>query len=81
MYFQEYKILGACNPPFAYKALQAETELGLMLPCNVIVYRKDGKTFAASILPTTTMKTIGNPKLEGIAREVEAKLKKAVDAI
>lgn len=79
--FDEYIILGACNPPFAYKALQAEQDLGLMLPCNLIVYNKSGKTFVAAIKPTVQMEKIGNPKLKAIAAQVEGKLKKVIDAI
>jgi len=77
----QYQILGACNPLLAHKALQAEQDLGLMLPCNMIVYVKDGKTFVAAIKPTVQMAKIGNPKLQEIAVQVEDKLKKVVDSI
>jgi uncharacterized protein (DUF302 family) len=79
--FPEYKILGACNPPLAHKALQAETDVGLLLPCNVIVYRKDNKTFINAILPTVAMNMIENPALAEIAKEVEEKMKKVVDKV
>ncbi len=79
--FDDYIILGACNPPMAHKALQAEQDLGLMLPCNMIVYSKKGKTFVAAIKPTVQMEKIKNPKLNGIAVQVEEKLKKVVDSI
>ncbi|MEK6947196.1 MAG: DUF302 domain-containing protein [Nanoarchaeota archaeon] len=79
--FDDYIILGACNPPFAYRALQAEQDLGLMLPCNLIVYTKNGKTFAAAIKPTVQMEKIGNPKLKDVALQIEEKLKKVVDSI
>ena len=79
--FDDYIIIGACNPPMAYKALQAEQDLGLMLPCNLIVYTKNGKTFAAAIKPTVQMEKIGNEKLKEIAAQVEDKLKKVVDNI
>lgn len=79
--FDNYIILGACNPPFAYKALQAEKEIGLMLPCNVIVYSNDGKTIVSAILPTEAMKSIGNSSLDEIAKIIEQKLKKVVDSI
>ena len=79
--FDDYIILGACNPPFAYKALQAEKEIGLLLPCNVIVYRDNNETFVSAILPTIAMSMVENDKLKGIAIEVEDKLKKVVDAL
>ncbi len=79
--FDKYIILGACNPPFAYQVLQAEPDIGLMMPCNVIVYEKAGKTYAASILPTQSMSMTGNEKLRNIANQVEQKLKKVIDNI
>jgi uncharacterized protein (DUF302 family) len=79
--FDKYIILGACNPPFAYQALQAERDIGLLMPCNVIVYEQDGKTFVAATLPTVTMGAVKNPKLEPVAGQVEGKLKKVVDAV
>lgn len=79
--FDDYIILGACNPGMAYKALQAEQDLGLMLPCNVIIYSKKGKTFVAAIKPIAQMEKIRNPKLTGIAAQVEEKLKRVVDSI
>ncbi len=77
----EYVILGACNPPFAYQALQAEKEIGLFMPCNVIVYEKEGNIFVSAILPTAAMGMLNNPTLSDIAVKVEAKLKKAVDSV
>ncbi len=79
--YDNYIIIGACNPPFAYQALQAEKDIGLLLPCNVIVYDDGGKTFAASILPTQAMNMIENKKLNDIAVQVESKLKKVIDNI
>jgi len=79
--FDDYVILGACNPPMAYKALQAEQDLGLMLPCNVIVYSKNNKTFVAAIRPTVQLEKIKNPILKPITVQVEEKLKKAIDPI
>ncbi|MBI2542268.1 DUF302 domain-containing protein [Candidatus Woesearchaeota archaeon] len=79
--FDDYIILGACNPPLAYRALQAEQDLGLMLPCNLIVYSKKGKTFVAAIKPTVQMEKIGNPNLKVIASQVEEKLKKVIEAV
>lgn len=79
--YDDYIILGTCNPPFAYKALQAEKEIGLLLPCNVIVYSYDGKTFVSTINPVEAMGMVDNPELEGIAKEVGEKLKRVVDSI
>ncbi|MBN2075733.1 MAG: DUF302 domain-containing protein [Dehalococcoidales bacterium] len=79
--FDNYVILGACNPPFAYQALQAEKDIGLLLPCNVIVYEADGKTYVSAIVPTVAMNMVENPGLENIAVEVEKKLKKVIDSI
>src|SRR3990172_11488610 len=69
--FNKYLILGACNPPFAFKALQAEQDIGLLLPCNVIVYEKERKTFVSAILPTVAMQGTENRELKPIAEEVE----------
>ena len=74
-----YTILGACNPPFAYKALQAEQDIGLLLPCNVIVYESEGKSYVSAILPTVAMNKVDNKELAPIAEEVEEKLKAAID--
>jgi len=78
---EEYKILEACNPPNAYKAIQTEQDIGLMLPCNVIVYKKDNRVFISAILPTVIMGTINNKNLQTIAQNIEDKLKKAVDGV
>ena len=80
--FTNYRILGACNPPFAYQALQVEDKIGTMLPCNVIVQeRPDGKIEVAAIDPIASMQAIANPKLQDIARQVQAKLKKVIDGL
>lgn len=79
--YENYVIIGACNPSFAYKALQAEKEIGLMLPCNLIVYEQEGSVFVSTILPTVAMGMIDNPELRKIAEEVEIKLKKVIDSI
>ncbi len=77
--FHNYKILGACNPPFAYKALQAENKIGTMLPCNVIVQEeKEGEVEVAAVDPVASMKAVDNPDLFGIAQQVRDKLKKVV---
>jgi uncharacterized protein (DUF302 family) len=78
--FDDYIILGACNPPLAYQALTAERDIGVLLPCNVIVYVQGGKTFISAVLPTVQLGKVGNPKLLPIAEQVESKLKKVVDA-
>lgn len=77
--YNNYLILGACNPPFALKALQAEKDIGLLLPCNVIVYDENGKTFVSAILPTVAMKMVENPSLADIAKTTEEKLKKVIE--
>lgn len=79
--FDNYVILGACNPPFAYQALQTEKDIGLLLPCNVIVYETEGETFVSAIIPTVAMNMVENPGLETVAVEVEKKLKKVIDNI
>jgi len=78
--FRKYRILGACNPPFAYKALQTESRIGTMLPCNVIVQETEqGKIEVSAIDPIASMQAIGNPKLKDIANQVQAKLKKVIE--
>jgi uncharacterized protein (DUF302 family) len=79
--FDSYLILGACNPAFAYQALQAEKDIGLLLPCNVIVFTQGGKTFVSAILPTVAMSIVENDNLRGIATQVEEKLKKVISSI
>jgi uncharacterized protein (DUF302 family) len=79
--FPKYVILGSCNPPLAHKAILAEEDVGLLLPCNVIVYEKKGATVVALIRPSTAMGMIGNDALKQIATQVEAKLKEVFDSI
>ena len=80
--FYNYKILGACNPPFAYKALQAEDKIGAMLPCNVIVQEKvAGQVEVSSVDPVASMMAIENPKLMDIATEVRARLRKVIEQL
>src|SRR3989344_3032415 len=69
--YGEYIIRGACTPPFAYQALQAEKEIGVFMPCNVIIYEDGGKTFVSAILPTVTIGALNNPSLVLIAKTVE----------
>jgi uncharacterized protein (DUF302 family) len=77
--FDNYMILGACNPPFALKTLQITKDAGLMMPCNVVVYTENGKTFIESTLPTVLLKLIQNDDLKLTAEQIESKLKAAVD--
>ncbi|MBD1259091.1 DUF302 domain-containing protein [Maribacter polysiphoniae] len=80
--FPNYRILGACNPSFAYKALQAENKIGTMLPCNVIVREmENGDIEVAAVDPMASMMGIENIDLATIAEEVGDKLKRAVDSL
>jgi len=80
--FRRYRILGACNPPFAHRALQAEDKIGLMLPCNVIVQELSGGTVeVAAIDPVASMQAVKNPALEAIAGQVREKLERALSAL
>lgn len=77
--FRKYKILGACNPHFAYKALQAEDKIGTMLPCNVIVQEvSEGGVEVAAVDPVASMKAIENPELFNIAKQVQEKLQRVI---
>ena len=77
--FSNYIILGACNPPLAYHALQQEMNLGLLLPCNLVVYEKNGRSFAAAIDAFKMLSIVGNPSLEATASQVNEKLRKVID--
>lgn len=80
--FRNYRILGACNPPFAYRALLAEPHIGTMLPCNVIVQELDNGTVeVAAIDPLSSMQAITNRELQPIAEEIRAKLKLVIDRL
>jgi len=80
--FQKYKILGACNPPFAYQALQTENKIGTMLPCNVIVQEvSGGKIEVAAVDPVASMRAVDNPGLFSIAEQVRERLKRVVENI
>jgi uncharacterized protein (DUF302 family) len=77
-----YKILGACNPPFANKALNLEEKIGILLPCNVtVIETENGKVDVSIMDPAVAMSVVDNPALESLAEEVKSKLKKALDAI
>ena len=78
--YQNYWILGACNPAFAYQALQAEDKIGVMLPCNIIVQdTEDGKVEVSAVDPIASMQAIENKELGDIANQVQAKLKKVIN--
>ncbi|KPK02177.1 MAG: hypothetical protein AMK71_03220 [Nitrospira bacterium SG8_35_4] len=79
--FRKYQILGACNPPFAHKALQAEDKIGTMLPCNVIVQETEGGVEVAAIDPVASMQAVENPALREIASGVQSKLKKVIESL
>lgn len=76
--FRRYKILGACNPPFAHQALQAEEYIGAMLPCNVIVQEKTSGVEVAAVDPVASMAAIQNDKLAGVAAQVRQKLETVI---
>ncbi len=78
--FRPYKILGACNPPYAHKALLAEEQIGLMLPCNVVVYENEnGKTVVAAIDPIASMQAVNNPNLGDIAVAIREKMQSVIE--
>ncbi len=80
--FRKYRILGACNPTFAYEALQSERMIGVMLPCNVIVQEAEGgKTEITAIDPIASMQAIENPNLEQIANKVRSLLKTIIERV
>ena len=79
--FKKYIILGACNPGLAHKALQMEEELGLLLPCNVIVYEKENKTVVSIFDPRVLSTIVDNDILKPVAEEAKAKLVKVLEAI
>lgn len=80
--FRKYMILGACNPSLADRALRAELEVGLLLPCNVVVYeREPGTSSVAAMAPLPAMGIIGNDELVGVAREADARLRNALQRL
>ena len=76
-----YIILGACNPPFAHKSITAEPEIGLLLPCNVVVRVADGKTYVEAMDPAAALGIVGNPAVDEIAKEVKSRIEKALAAL
>lgn len=82
MDFRKYRILGACNPPFAIKALEAEDKIGTLLPCNVMIQETaDGKVEVAAINPRQSMIAVGSEELNEIATEIGVKLQKVINAL
>lgn len=80
--FRPYRILGACNPPYAHKALMAEDKIGTMLPCNVIVQqKKEGEVEVAAIDPMASMQAVENESLGSIAREIRDKLEHVISSL
>lgn len=79
--FKKYTILGACNPKLAHGALQVEEELGLLLPCNVIVYEKNEKTVVSIFDPRVMTLVIENPEMKPVAEEVKNKLQRVLGAV
>ena len=80
--FRRYRILGACNPPFAHRALQHSLDVGMLLPCNVIVYETDDrKTVVSAVDPMQTMAAQGDPALRPLAEQVQQKLQRVIDSL
>jgi uncharacterized protein (DUF302 family) len=80
--FKKYKILGACNPPFAYQALQIEDKIGAMLPCNVVVQESgEGNIEVSAVDPIASMQAVQNPNLQEIAEQVQAKLRSVIASL
>jgi uncharacterized protein (DUF302 family) len=80
--FRKYKILGACHPPSAYKALQAEDKIGPMLPCNVIVQEiSENQTEVAAVDPVASMMSVENDALKATAEEIRSRLEKAINSL
>ena len=79
--FRPYRILGACNPPFAHKALLAEDKIGAMLPCNVIVQQIDNEIEVSAADPVVSMQAVENDQLEGIAIDIRDKLRSAIESL
>jgi uncharacterized protein (DUF302 family) len=80
--FRKYRILGACNPPFAYKALLVENKIGTMLPCNVIVQEiEGGMVEVAAIDPIASMQAVENPSLGEIAVQIQVKMSKVIESL
>ncbi len=79
--FPRYVILGACHAPLAYRALQEEINLGLLLPCNAVVYERDGQVWIGAVDAARMLSVVGNPAMEPMAEEVNQKLRRVVDRV
>ena len=79
--FKRYTILGACNPPFAHQALEAEEEIGLLLPCNVIVYEQGDRTTVAAFDPMIMSTILEKPGIQPIAEQVKQRLERVIAAL
>lgn len=80
--FRNYRILGACNPPSAHKALEAEDKIGTMLPCNVIVQEPEpGRVEIAAVDPVSSMQAVNNPAIAPVAQEIQQKLRRVIDSL
>jgi uncharacterized protein (DUF302 family) len=80
--FRRYVILGACNPPLAHQALQAEPEIGLLLPCNVVVYETEPERSAvAAMAPLAALGIVGNPELHKVAKDADARLRRVIGSL
>ncbi|GBD23840.1 hypothetical protein HRbin29_01513 [bacterium HR29] len=79
--FRSYTILGACNPPLAHRALEAEPLIGLLLPCNVVVAEEEGGSVVAVLSPKAIFQLVSNPQVANLAEEVEAKLRRALESL
>ncbi len=79
--FPRYVILGACNPPLAYQALQGEINLELLLPCNAVVYERDGQVCVGAVDAAKMLSVVGNPAMEPMAKDVNERLRRAVNSV
>jgi uncharacterized protein (DUF302 family) len=76
-----YLILGACSPPYAHRALEAEADLGTLLPCNVVVYEREGETRVSAADPVALLGIVGNPELDPVAAEIRDRIERVVRAV
>lgn len=79
--FRKYVILGACNPPLALQALTTQLDIGLLLPCNVIVYEEDGGSVVSILDPISMLRVVDNPELDPVAEEARSRLRRVFEAL